>query len=101
MDVYELLLGAVPVAVLVGLTVQAVKVFGFATSENLPRVAIGAGLVFGVFSAASTLVPAAASYISLGAEALAGALIAGLGYEYFLAPVAEKFGISIRSSDLE
>ena len=101
MDIGELFLGAVPVAALVALTVQAVKVFRFAAGEDLPKVAIGAGLVYGVFSAAASLFPEAAPYIVLAAQSLAGALVAGLGYEYVLEPLATKFGFLVSSSDLK
>lgn len=101
MDIRELLLGAVPVAALVGLTVQAVKVFRFAAGEDLPKVAIGAGLVYGALSLGSALFPVAAPYIVLVVESLAGALVAGLGYEYVLAPLAEKFGFSASSTDFK
>lgn len=101
MNAFELLIGGLPVAALVLLTVQALKVFGFVSGETAPRAAILTALVFGAASAVARLVPTAAEYIVLFAEVFAGALVAGLGYEYVANPLLERFGINVSATDLK
>ena len=96
----ELLVGGIPIAVLVALSVQAFKVFGFVGGEDAPRAAILVALIFGAGGVAGEIFPEIQPYLVMAMTYFAGAMIAGLGYEYLAAPLLEKFGLKIRSSSL-
>ena len=95
------LVGQIPVALNVMLTVQGFKVFGI-TSERLTpgRVALGAGLFFGLGGLASALYPEHAETIAIVNTYFVGSMSAGLFYRYLVAPVFDKLGWSVSNEDL-
>jgi len=95
-----LVLAGIPVAVLVALGVQGLKVFGFVDGTSAPRAAIVLALLFGVGVIAGSVLPEVAEYIDLAFATFAGAMTAGLGYAYVARPLLEKFGIDVSASDL-
>ena len=100
-DALNLVLAGIPVAVLVALGVQGLKVFGIVkTAAVAGRAAILLALIFGVAFAAGELFEEALPYIELAFITFAGAMVAGLGYQYVAKPILEKFGIDVSSEDL-
>ena len=97
----DFVVGGLQVAALVLLAVQALKVYGFVTGENAPKAAVLVALVLGAVGTVEKLVPVAAPYVAIFVQVLAGALTAGLGYEYLVRPLAERFGISVSSTELD
>ena len=96
----ELVLAGIPVAVLVALGVQGLKVFGFVDGTTAPRAAIILALLFGVGVIVGSVLPEVEEYITLGFSTFAGAMTAGLGYAYIARPLLENFGIDVSASDL-
>lgn len=96
----ELVVGGLQVAGFILLAVQGLKVFGFVSGENAPKAAVITALVLGVVGTVENLFPASAPYIATFLQSIAGALAAGLGYEYLVRPTLERFGVSVSSTDL-
>ena len=100
-DALSLVIAGIPVAVGVALGVQGLKVFGFVKDAAAAgKAAILLALIFGVRAAAGVLFPEALAYIELAFATFAGAMVAGLGYQYVAKPVLEKFGIAVSSESL-
>jgi hypothetical protein len=100
-EALTLVLAGIPVAVLVALGVQGLKVFGVISDAiRAGRAAILLALAFGVLFAVAEMLPDAAVYINLAISTFAGAMVAGLGYQYVAKPILEKFGINVSSEDL-
>lgn len=96
----ELVVGGLKAGAFILLAVQALKVYGFVSGESAAKSAMYIALGLGVISAAEQLFPEAAPYTALFLQTVAGALAAGLGYEYLVRPGLEKVGISVSSTDL-
>ncbi len=93
-------IGGVPIAVNVVLTVQALKVFDY-VGENArvtaPQAAVVSGLFFGLGGLAMTVWPETAAYIVPLNTFIVGALSAGLLYEYILKGVGGSVWAGIQS----
>ena len=96
----ELVVGGLKAAGFILLAVQALKVYGFVSGETAPKAAMFTALGLGVVSAVEQLFPETAPYIATFLQVFAGALAAGLGYEYLVRPGLERVGISVSSADL-
>ena len=102
MDALELVVAGLPVAVLVALGVQGLKVFGVVNdAARAGRAALIIALSVGVGVAAGELFPVAQPFIELGLGTFAGAMVAGLGYQYIAKPILESFGIDVSSESLD
>ena len=84
-------IGGLPIALNVVLTVQAAKVFGFVGGNksrlDAPQFAVISGLFFGLGGLAAALFPAQAVIIDTVNRFVVGSLSAGLLYEYILKTV--------------
>ncbi len=90
------------IAALVFVSVQGLKVFKFAESDDqVAKAAIIVALVGGIGLAVGELYPPVASYIGLFFTFFIGAMVAGLGYKYLVGPFFEKFGLDMSVKDLE
>ena len=82
------MIGQLPVAFSVLLTVQALKVFDFVGPDkqrvSTPQAAILSGLFFGLGALASSLFPDSADVITQVNTYVVGSLSAGLLYKYIL-----------------
>jgi len=96
-EVFNLLIGGIPIAVGVFLGVQGLKVYGFVSGESAAKAAIIIAIVLGLGWVSGELFPVAAQYIVLAYQTFLGAMTAGLFYEYIAAPFFEKIGVSLRS----
>ena len=94
-------IGGVPIAVNVVLTVQALKVFNYVGPENrvtTQQAAILSGLFFGLSGFVITIWPDTAQYIVPLNVMVVGSLSAGLLYEYILKTVGGSIWAGIRTA---
>jgi len=95
-------IGGVPIAVNVVLTVQSLKVFKYVGGNNgrmtAPQAAILSGLFYGLSGLAMTVWPDTARYIVPLNIFVVGSLSAGLLYEYILKTVGGSVWAGIRTA---
>jgi hypothetical protein len=100
-EALQLVIGGVPIALGVFLTVQGLKVYGIVSeTSQVGKAAIASGLFFGVLSAVAQAFPVAAPYIEIAFVTYVGSMIAGLFYEYIAAPILERFGAKMSTESL-
>lgn len=94
-------IGGVPIAVNVVLTVQALKVFKYVGEEGrvtAPQAAILSGLFFGLSGLAMTVWPDVSAYVVPLNIFVVGSLSSGLLYEYILKGVGGSVWSGIRAA---
>ena len=89
------------IALVVFLTVQGLKVYGFVTEGNEGKVALGAALGMAILLAAGEIFPAAMIYVVMFIRFWVAGLVAGLFYKYIAKPVVEAFVGNITTKDLQ
>ena len=98
---FELVVGGLQAGAFILLAVQALKVYKFVSGESAPQAAMFVALGLGVLAAVEEIFPETAPYVALSLRVFAGAMSAGLGYEYLAKPVLGFVGINVSSSDLK
>lgn len=82
MEISELLVGGIPVAVFVAVVVQALTWGGLLKTSSAQRIAVLVTSVVGSATWASlTLFPEAEQYVTVAFTAIVGAALATLGYQ--------------------
>ena len=92
-EIFQLMVGAVPVMLVVWVLVEGLKVYGFVSEKSwltAPRAGLSAGLILAALALVSEFVPSAAPYIQTAAPVVFGGIIAGLFSELAGDPLKER-----------
>jgi hypothetical protein len=101
LDMLQIVIDGVPIALGVFVTIQGLKVYGIITeSSQVGKAAIASALFFGGLAAVANAVPEAAPYINIAFVTYVGSMLAGLFYKYFAAPILEKLGFDVSTESL-
>lgn len=97
----DLIVGGVSVAGFIILAMQALKVSGIVNEDNAGYAPWAIGGLLLVLYAVGAIFPPAAPIIAQALQAVAGVVVAVLGYFYGLKPVARALAANLSVSDLE